>query len=219
MKRLNSVISFLFATSFLASGQGYISFNNGPTTGIFTNALAIGGTVGLTMTNADSYYYALFVAPVSQTTIDGTLSGWTFTGNIGTNFSAFPGRMNGNGAPGAPDSMSVTVNGYSIYDSANFAVVGWSANIGTTWPQAETWWNFGAPSDPYGNDFNPAYFGISTVATNIPFGPDGGPYNSVWGLGPGQISGLTLLTYVPEPSTLALGVLCAAALSIPRRRK
>ena len=99
---------------------------------------------------------------------------------------------------------------------ANFAVIGWSANIGTSYGAATAWWNNGNP-----NTGPSGYFGISDVAQDILVG--GNPYPVPTIFGPtagGEVQGFTLNYYsVPEPSTIALMGLGVAVLSITRRRK
>jgi hypothetical protein len=122
--------------------------------------------------------------------------------------------MNGNNSP---DGGATTVPGYGTTATADFAIVAWSANIGTTWAAAEAWWANGHPV-AVGTE----YFGISTVAIDIPLAPSGGPYNSPWGLAAsGAIQGMDLNEYqtIPEPTTFALAGLGAAAVVIFRRRK
>jgi hypothetical protein len=64
------------------------------------------------------------------------------------------------------------------------------------------------------------YIGESAVGQNYTLGGFGSPPSlpgATFGAGAGQISGFTL-TPVPEPSTLALGLLGAAALLMRRRK-
>jgi len=122
--------------------------------------------------------------------------------------------MNGNGANGG-DANSAGVSGYPATSTVDLAVVGWSANIGTTWAAADAWWNNGNPTATSVAE----YFGISGVSGNVVLGATPGPYNVVWG--PTAVSGLAMneIIAVPEPATFALAGLGAAALVIFRRRK
>jgi hypothetical protein len=220
----------------LSHGQAYVSFKNTTATRVSINTVP--GTLGLAglpvIENGISgaYYFALLVGPTTQTTInmstDPTLSGWTFTGVIGMNFSGQGGgQMNGNGSGNSAysysafDAFSVPIGGYTAGQSANFAVVGWSANIGSTWLGAQQFWNNGQANGPVPGGGTAAYFGISGIATDILLDPAGAAYNSVWGpASNGQIGGLDLNEYpIPEPDTIALAGLGAAALLVARRRK
>src|SRR5689334_22325401 len=109
--------------------QGTVFFQN-PAGGfnISTNALAIGGAVGPTAATAQGFYYGLFVAPSTVSTIDTSLQNlltptWTFTGVYATN-TGLVGRLNG-GTPTVPNWPAATFETYLI--------VGWSSNLGHDW--------------------------------------------------------------------------------------
>jgi len=213
MKKLLTLAA-LIGTASLSFGQGYVGFANTSTTRVSTNGTALNppqGT-GLSANVAGSYYFALLVAPSTQNTVDNSLTGWTFVGG-GTN-TATLGRMNGNSFT---DSSAVQVAGFGTTATADFVVVGWSANLGPDFTALKTWWNNGSPTPT-----STTYFAISAVANDILLAPSGGPYNNVWGpTVSGQIPGMTLIGYnpVPEPTSFALAGLGAAALMIFRRRK
>jgi len=223
MKKLLTIAALIGAAS-VSFGQGYVSFFNGSTSRVSTNSVADAHTGGSTPVlhaaiagGVAGYYYALVVAPTTTTTIDPTLAGWSFSGSYGTN-TATAGRMAGfNNA----DLVGASVAGFAAGTTANFAVVSWSASVGTTYAQALAWWNNGNPfqNEAIGVMYN---FGISAIATGVGVAPSGGPYNDVWGASSsGLIQGMVLGSYlnVPEPSTFALAGLGAAALLIFRRRK
>jgi hypothetical protein len=193
MKKLLTLSAFV-ATASLSFGQGYVSFFNHSWQLVSTNsfpnstggsapAVPAGGVVG-------SYYYALLVAPTTQTTVDASFTGWTFSGSFGTNLATI-GRLYG---ANDPNGEATSVIGYGPTATANFLVVGWSSNIAATWPHVLVWWNEGNPF--VGADV--AYFGISAVATNIPLAPFGGPYSNVFGSN--AIPNLTLGAYITDPA-------------------
>lgn len=168
-------------------------------TRISTNSVFGGPSAGLISGGVGSYYFALFVGPVSVTNVpsgpapyDPTLYGFTFTGDIGTN-TANAGRFNGN-----PGTDMAVVPGYAIGSSANFTVVGWSSNIGRTWAEAETSLNYF-----FSNASGPVFWGNSQVATGIQLGGGILPFGYIFGANPGQITGFTLQMQVPEPSSLS----------------
>jgi hypothetical protein len=219
MKKLFISVSLLAAV-FESFGQGYTSFENTISTRISTNGL---NASGLISGPVGSWYFALLVAPSTQNTIDASLAGWTFAA-YGTNTSS-AGRMDGNNTVDNYLAHCVQIAGYPGTASADFAVVAWSANLGSDWsaiyagrPTAvvsgvgsegmATWVEGGGLS--YG------WYGISAVADNIPLAPFNGPYTEIFG----QIPGFSLNMYVgiPEPSTMVLGIL-GAAIFVLRRRK
>jgi len=223
MKKLLTLAALLGAAT-ISYGQGYIVFANptGATT-VKTNGSAVvaaGGSVG-------SWYYALLWAPTTVTTVDASLSGWTF-GGMATN-TATSGRMDGRNSS---DGSAAAVAGLTGTSTADFVIVGWSANWGSDWATvfagrpmttAATNGRIDAPI----NGATSGWYGISPVATGgatgggIPLAPNGGPYNTIFGTGVGFIGSWNLNYYsaIPEPSTFALAGLGAAALMIFRRRK
>jgi len=95
----------------------------------------------------------------------------------------------------------------------DFVVRGWSENAGTTWEEALANWNNGSP-------LMPMFIGTSTVGNDLV--PSFGtlPEVVIFGTGPvGEIPGFNL-TFIPEPSALALAILGGATLwASVRRRK
>jgi hypothetical protein len=167
-------------------------------------------------TTGGQFYFELFAAASTQNTIsstsDPTLSGWTAV-HIATNQPS-GGRLYGNSEDGG---NAAQIPGFAAGSTADFAVVGWSASIGTSWAEAQAWWNNGAHNGSSAS----GYFGINTsVGNDIGLANVGGPYNSIFGTVSGLINGWGLSYYaVPEPSTFALAGLGAAAMLIFRRRK
>jgi hypothetical protein len=152
-------------------------------------------------------------APAGATvTGDPTLSGWTFTGDYATN-----GASKGSFAGYGPlDSSSVPVAGYAAGATADFLIVGWSANIGTTWSAAQAVLDGNLSSVEGLPDYN---LGISEVGQQV-LAPAGGPYNDVLGAATsGLIPGIFLESeLIPEPCTFVLCGLGAATLVTFRRR-
>jgi len=226
MKKLLTFAAFVGVTS-LSFGQGYVSFVNTSGTRFSTNTPSSAPGTGFqtaSLGTAGAYYFELFVAPSTQNTIsttsDPTLNGWTAVA-IGTNATVAgnAGRFNGNNVDSA---AGVQIAGYAGgTTTADFAVVGWSGNIGSTWAQAQAWWNNGAANGTVQGSANlgGVWFGInSSIANDVPLANAGGPYPATFGTG--VMSGWGLSYYpVPEPSTFALVGLGAAAMVIFRRRK
>lgn len=233
MKKIVSVLALLTGAT-LAFGQGSVIFNNGSATyAVFTNstrditgAATGGGARGTASKTANSFYYALFTA-----TYTGTLTStnpldpaFTFTTINGTNSPIFAGGIAGAGGGGG-----TTVPGWgaptgATYDTGTrdyYLIVGWSANLGSTWAQI-------APlvaSGFAGNSVQNAYYGVSQLGNGY---SGGGPFSlpapSLFGVSTAMPGGITSgfdlnLVPVPEPSTFALAGLGAAAMMIFRRRK
>jgi len=204
----------------LSYGQGTVNFSAGASasTRIGTNNAPGGAQTGQ-ISGAGSYYFALFVAPSTSGTnyslsasLDPSLNGFTFFGAYGTNTAAV-GRFTGN-----PTTDDVAVPGFGGGTSANFVVVGWSANIGTSWGAFQSWWNNGSPTDTSRGPVG--WAGHSFVAEGVQLGGGLIPPGTIFGAGTGQVPGFMLgAINVPEPSTIALAGLGAAALVIFRRRK
>ena len=204
-----------------ATGFGEVDFENFNNSLISTNSAHNGPATGLISGQpgvvnpfqAGTYLFALFAAPTTKTTVDASLSGWDSAGlSYGVN-TATPGLMNGNTTTD-PGSLLI---GWLSGETANFLVVGWSANIGDNWGAASAWWHDGNPnSGPSG------YFAISDIAQDVVVG--GGPYPVPTIFGPTagyEIQGFMLNYYtVPEPSTFALlGLGAAGVLAIRRRTR
>jgi hypothetical protein len=218
MKKLLTLAAVL-GTASVSFGQGYVSFANSVSSRI-SNSGALQGA-----TPAGGYYYALLVAPSTQNTIgsaDGSFAGWSLV-TVGQN-TGTAGRLSGNNA----DNNTAVQVTQSIGTTADFAIVGWSGNIGSDWNAvragfhgyaANGSWAITDPTKPGGT--TGAWFGVSAVANDIILQPLGSIYNSVFGAASaGQIPGMNLVTVpVPEPSTIALAGLGAAAIVIFRRRK
>lgn len=214
-----SVIIGLFIGVNLSFGQGTVIFANYASTRIFTNSYPGGPATGLTTTNANSYYYALFVAPTNVSNVSGNVfsdGNWTFTGNYATNSQHAVGRLAG----GYNSDETSTISGYAPGSFANFVVIGWSANIGATVADFVNWYN---------NPTIDGWFGQSSVAVNLLLG--GGlyaPMSVFYGSGTttlGEIDGFTVnyisanVTPTPEPSAMALFALSGGWLMLRARQR
>src|SRR5438105_15088786 len=108
MKKLTAILG-LSALATGAFAQGTVSIGNGSYAFARTNATALsGGTAGNTAPILGSFYYAVFTAASTVTSVDANLQNlfnpsiWTFTGLYATNSAvATGGRLMNGGATGA----------------------------------------------------------------------------------------------------------------------
>ena len=235
MKKVAAILC-LAMWALTAFTQGTINFQNIPTALISTNAVAIGGTLGNTAPSSSGslYYYALFTANSSVTTIDYSLQGlltttWTFTGLYATNTAGTGGGLFSGGSDVA------TLQGWPAGVTNSFIVIGWSANLGHDWStvavelkgaeRSAGQWVFATGAQDIYEFLGNSFIGQGAAGG----GTSGNPAFSLWsGLpnSPGDplTRGFTLdidiYNYVgPEPSTFALAVLGGSTLLILRRRR
>lgn len=198
MKKLALTLC-LIVTATVAMAQGTVKFANSSTTLVSVDGAATGTTPG-------TYFYGLFTAPVGTT----DPLAFTFSGVYATNTAA-AGRFQGG------PNTGVTVPGWATSDTRAFIVAGWSANLGHDYQAAWAQPGFFAPGAGY-------YFGWSGIGTGAAGGTDAGgnpvPVLVTFGAAPAITTGFGLpMLPVPEPTTMALAGLGAAALLIFRRRK
>lgn len=187
----------------------------------FYGGTGSGGTVGSTLGAASlgtGYYYELLYAPFSgtQATIStlGNLLSWQDTGLSATNNPFSAGRL----APINPNSGATVPWPNGVTNS--IVMVGWSANLGTTWAAVS---NVLATS----TFFAPGSFlGVSTTGYINPYATGVSPGAALFATGPSTqglpIYSLNTQLYalpVPEPGTLALAGLGGLSLLLFRRRK
>ena len=147
------------------------------------------------------------------------LSTWSDAGLTATNNTTTAGRLVAvNPNVGSQVSWSPGTTNYII-------LVGWSANLGTSWSAAQTALNTPATLAAL---TTPAYFGISAVGAITTLSTLTSPGANVFGAATAQgtpINGslntqlyLVPTTPVPEPGTMALAALGGASLLLFRRR-
>jgi hypothetical protein len=224
MKKLTLTTICAFVAAGVAFAQGYINWAGATSTAFLkgqTNTAisplfggsGIGGISGYTVTNANSYYYELLYAPwtgsaATITSLSDLLS-WKDTGLTGVNQIGVAGGVTPIPASAA---AQVPVAGGS---QANWVVVGWSANLGTTWlavSNALATWNYTIPN---------AYFGMTPIGT-VAAGTSQFFGATLFGPNAGQINSPNTQLYalpVPEPGTMALAGLGGLSLLLFRRRK
>jgi len=222
MKKVLTLAALMGFAS-LSFGQGIVSFSNGTTTRISTNNAANTTAGAMASAPVGTWYYALFRAPSSKngvsTSLDPLSDGWTLVA-IGTN-TASAGRLSGNQTT---EGVVVTPTAPSTDD---YAVAGWSANIGNTWAAVQAFFNNSTTMNQASHDQGSqaavaGFFGIApTFANDTIANPTAGAINGLFGTAAGLIAGysLTSIAAAPEPTSMALLGLGSAALLIFRRRK
>jgi len=174
--------------------QGAISFANAsssPDTRFKTNDLA--GHVG-NITGVNQFLIGLYTAP------DGTTDQSLFTLRLtATNNSSplFPGLFK---------NVPVSIAGVPIGVQIAYQVRAWS-------------FQNGGLTDTYENAPGNAYKGKTAIGFVTAADPAAGSPTLIFGTGAGQIGTTTELTAVPEPSSIALGLLGLGAIALFRRRK
>jgi hypothetical protein len=210
------------------NGTTYSSFESS------SGGTALTGTVGNTAGNTApnnaalgyaGYYYELLA---SATAVSGpatlaSLSAWSDTGLSATNGAASNGKIGQDGTGSDVANHTTAGNTYA------FIVVGWSANLGTTWTavlaELNTWQTSGSAF--LNNTANAAYFGVSSFGSGVQVVGSPGPGNQVIGSSAGEILNnalnpaelYELPVTVPEPGTMALAALGSASMLLFRRKK
>jgi hypothetical protein len=236
MKKLiiGSVLSVAAVASTFA--QGNVLFSNTTTSKESVNTTQGGAASSTTPATAGTYYYALFFSTTTPT-VEGSGaailpagpvgaaaplfafndSNWTLGQTalgpaIGANTTAgkFQSLVSGT------DGVTTSLNNPTVGSADYFTIVGWSANIGST-IQSVTSWLSGADGALAGA------IGESDVSSLITTGIQGvsGP-STIVGAGAGFVNPFVVGDFtpsVPEPGTIALGVMGAASLLALRRKK
>ena len=197
MKKLAAILC-LSALTTGAFAQGLVNFFNSATT---LSSATINGTSSAAANSrapGGAWYYGLLIGSGNNA------NAFTFTGNYATNL-AVAGRFTG--------GANVAAGGWGAGISTNYAVAIWSASLGHDF---QTAWLSGT-FNGQGN------FGLSAVATGIAggAGQPASPSYNLFGGATGIQSGFNanVVGTVPEPTSMALAGLGAAALMIFRRRK
>jgi len=213
----------------IAFSQGVVNFFNTLTTLVRTNAAGIGGAAGNTAPSPGGFYYAVFTAPPTVTSLspaDLLTPTWTFTGLYGSNIpTSTGGRLSGG-------LDAIVPTGWPAGVTNSFVVVGWSANVsGKDWSLVAAQLTGASFQNGVwtGPNWSPSsqggFFGTSAVGFGVASLPGSAlPAFSLFGTTPNAqgtpIGGFDLFVVnVPEPSTLLLAGIATAALSLLCKRK
>jgi hypothetical protein len=193
MKKLAAILC-LSALTTGAFAQGLVNFFNSSST---LSSATINGQTAATSGAAGSWFYGLLIAPAGTT----DPKAFSFSGAYATNLPV-AGRFTG--------GANVAVTGWAAGASMSYEVAVWSSSLGATFQNS---WLTTGPTGQ-GN------FGLSPIATGVSggAGQPASPAYNLFGGATGIQSGFNALP-VPEPTSMALAGLGAAALMIFRRRK
>jgi len=177
------------------SGYAIFASSANSATKIFTNSAVGGPVTGLTATNAGLYYYALY-ASATATSVSGRTN--AILGNASASYAfydnnwalvaygknaAFRGRLV---SASTDDYGQTLIVGFPGGSFVQFVVVGWSANIGATIAEVQSWFNAGSPASD-------GWIGQSGVSGALQLG-DGGilPPVNLFGSSPPFLQGFAL---------------------------
>jgi len=211
------------AVTFATNTVTYSSFTGGgPANGGTTGVAATGVTQGAASLGS-GFYYELLVGSAwngsaqALPTSFAQFSSWTDSGLSGTNNPVTAGRAS---VFASQNNAGATVNAMSPSASNSIVLVGWSANLGTTWStalatmEAGNWTGnafFGMTAEGYiealSTTSSPGavIFGNSATTQGVPIG--------------NSLNTQLYLLAVPEPGTIALAALGGASLLLFRRKK
>lgn len=203
MKKL-AVTLCLAALATSTFAQGLVKFSN--TAATLVSYGPQGGASSVMPNSASgTYYFGLLIAPAGTT----DPLAFSFASLYATNSAATTGGRFQGGL-----STGVAVPGWAGGETRAYEIAGWSSDLGATFQSS---WLTTAFQQSHAG-----FFGFSGIGTGFAGGTDSLgnslPPLVLIGASPAIGSGWTL-TSVPEPTTMALAGLGAAALMIFRRRK
>jgi hypothetical protein len=238
MKKILATMIGLAVGASLVHAQGFLQFSSGTSFNVTTNTGTFGntsvpnssagfGTIvsGKTPTSgvaANTYDYALLYTPAGvgsatdlgnladgdwvQLAVD--LGGTPGAALFGTN-TAIAGNFAGQGGSSSVQSIGINGDAFNNGTTYSIALVGWSANLGSSWSTVESELSSGAWSTI-------GSFGDVTSSVNPSSSTPGNTMVNLFGN-----SSLTLYSVapIPEPTTLALAGLGGISMLFLRRRK
>lgn len=193
MKKLILTLALVAATA-ASYGQGTISFSNTATSQVRVD--------GVVAPAGSALNFGVFFG--------GSAGSLSLSPTLGTISSTSQGIIWVGGAA----STAYQLAGFAANTQPFVQIRGWSSSFGSDWAAAQAAFNAGTPG---------VVFGQTAVLQVAGLGADTGPGTAIWqsasGTNPQRFTPLLLTTAVPEPSTIALGVLGAGSLLFLRRKK
>jgi hypothetical protein len=223
---LASIASGVFAQGQVSFGNlvGNITTNSSASSFADPGFVANSGSNGKIAAGGNGFYFTLLYTTGTTPANNNPLTaGWTqatysdgvasLKPVVGTNY-IIAGDMIG---PKGTGTMLVDNWGAGV--SGNYIIVGWSANLGTSWSQVSAL----LAADWAGlNAANNYYFGVTPIGTGTPTSNPSPAFN-LWSgtagtsLGLFQVGGAPVVT--PEPATMVLAGLGGLSLLAFRRKK
>jgi len=197
MKKL-LLLATLLGTAASALAQGNVSFRNNASTSFYISTNNAGGTASGLMSGTSAYRIGLYAAPTT-----GASSNSLSLVGLATNNAALAGRFLG-------PSPFVLPNGYAPGTAITFQIRAWSLAGGLSYEEARL--------TASGGVVNPLdiALGASAIGTTTP-SDAASPVALLFGTGT-LVSGFEIKP-VPEPSSIALGLLGLGAIALFRRKK
>jgi hypothetical protein len=199
MKKLLLTLAFAALAVVGSQAQGTIQFQNTALTRMLLRASDSTATVQL---------------PVAGTVVNGAampaISYGVFVNGSQTPIASLGANSTSVGIITVPLGTAFPIPGVDAGQTASIQIRGWNSTYGADWRAAQAAFNAGTVG---------TIFGESTVG-NFVLGPSSGPGVVIWsGSDTTKLRPMTLVQIVPEPSTIALGVLGLGSLLLFRRRK
>jgi hypothetical protein len=227
MKKTLATLAIAALAAASVQAQGLVVFASGTQAVSTNNSAAIAGLggngIGKTVTTAGLYYYALFYS-ASATTVNGSgsaVAGIGATQVLSSAFSPITSFIGANntvagrwGSTTADSNGANSVTGIAGGGTAQFVILGWSANLGNSLTLLQQ--SLATPGTV-------GFIGQSAVSGTLTLG-DGNLVltPSISGGALPAIPAFTLGSFIvatPEPGTLALAALGGASMLLFRRKK
>ena len=194
MKKLLLTLAFAALAVVGSQAQGTIQFQN---TALTRMLLKVGDATAVQV-------------PVAAAGTAGAISYGVFVNGSQTPIASLGANSTSVGIITVALGTAFPIPGVDAGQTASIQIRGWSASFGADWRAAQTAFNAGTAG---------TIFGESTVGSFV-LGPSSGPGVVIWsGSDTTKLRPMTLVQVVPEPSTIALGVLGLGSLLLFRRRK
>lgn len=201
MKKLLLLAAISLATVASSFGQGTVIFNNNASTSYNLTTNNATGTAPGVMSGANRYRVGLYAA-VGTGVAEGSLQLVGLASN-----AIVAGKFNGG-------SGFILPSGFAVSAPITFQLRAWTLGAGTSYEEAQ---NTALSGNPLDVALGRSPLGTTTPGGDTPSGPV--PAGALFGTAAGLLTSGFVVAPVPEPSTIALGLLGLGAIALFRRRK